>query len=107
MFGNVEWFKANPARLPIPGQIKGWLFYCFWLLAVLVPTIAMLMRTQFIESGIWFLISTATCVFDVSAVSRQIRRKIEMDQLFYIGEEDSHVSTSNYELNLREPRHES
>ncbi|MEE2642916.1 MAG: hypothetical protein VX768_19970 [Planctomycetota bacterium] len=101
MFGIPDYFKNSASRLPIPGRISGWVFYGLWISAILAPCLILLFMGKPLQTGIWFLFSSVWFTADTVSTSRRIRRKSEMDQLFFIGEEDSHVSTSKYDLNLR------
>lgn len=101
MFGNADWFKMNSGKMPVPQSIWGWLFYAGWTAAVLGPVGAMLVKGQFPQAGIWLVVSLGACWFDISSVSRQIRKRREWDRLFFIGDEDNLVSTNHYELQLK------
>ena len=101
MFGNPQYFQTKKSIFPKPAKLSGWLFYVLWISAILGPTIAMLAWGQYIQLLVWLVISVSWFSLDSISTSRQIQRKVELDQLFYVGEEDSHVSTENYDLNLR------
>ncbi len=109
MFGNVTWFKPTSSKLPIPTSFSGWLFYFLWIAAILVPSAVMFFfreQAQVWEGLTWLLVSSSAFGYDTYSVVKEIKKKSELDSLFFIGEDDSHVSTKNYDLNLRSSSHE-
>lgn len=101
MFGNPDYFKPESKLIPKPRRRSGWAFYVCWLGAIVIPSLCMVGMGKVIEPIAWFLISTIWFSVDTLVTSRNIKRKAELEKLFFIGEEDSHVSTQNYDLNLR------
>lgn len=109
MFGNVAWFKPTASKLPIPSSLSGWLFYFLWIVAILTPSIVMFFfreQAQVWQGFTWLVLSGSAFGYDVFSVTKDIKKKSELDSLFFIGEDDSHVSTKNYDLNLRNSSHE-
>lgn len=54
-----------------------------------------------LEGLTWLLLSSSAFSYDTYSVVREIKKRSEFDSLFFIGDDDSHVSTKNYDLNLR------
>lgn len=109
MFGNVAWFRPTSSKLPIPTRFSGWLFYFIWVAAILLPSAVMFFfgeQAQIWEGLTWLLLSTSAFSYDTYSVVREIKKRSEFDSLFFIGDDDSHVSTKNYDLNLRSSSHE-
>lgn len=103
MFGNPEYFHKDSKRIPKPAGIAGWMFYGLWFAAIIGPTVAMFLMGKQIEPLVWVTISGIWFGVDLVKSSRAIRRQRDLDELFYIGEQESHISTTNYDLNLRKP----
>ncbi len=52
------------------------------------------------ESLVWLAFSGGSFAYDHWQTKRQVRKKKEMDSLYFIGEEESQVSTRNYEFHI-------
>lgn len=103
MFGNPKSFQIRSSKLPVPRNFMGWMFYGGWILAILGPAAAMFWMGKLLEMGIWLVISVVWFSMDLFFTGRRIRRRAERERLFFVGDDDSHVSTGNFELNLKKP----
>ena len=101
MFGNPEHFQAKDKKILIPRNVFGWLFYGGWTVAIVGPCMTMLAMGKYIEMAVWFVVAGIWFTIDFSVTSRKIQRRVERNQLFFVGESKSHVSTKKYDLNLR------
>jgi hypothetical protein len=103
MLGNTEWFRL-PGKIPVPKCRWGWMFYFMWFLTIFTPsTIMAFFREQYWESVIWLVISITAFAFDTITLKREIRRQNKLESLFFIGDDDPHVSTKNFDFSMRNP----
>ena len=108
MFGKAEWFEPKKFGWGLrPVKWQGWVYTGAWGSAIVMPFLALLVNSGFLEALIWMAATIALLVFDV----RQIRRRIPSlnsgdttdpkDDVLYIGDDDDRLATANFDMELR------
>ena len=102
MFGKPEWFGKRSIGIGFfPAAWQGWAYFLAWGAAIVLPMVLLALVEKWPEAAVWTLCSSSVFAWDAFHLKKQTKRKRELDDLFFIGDEpESQVSTKNYELHV-------
>jgi hypothetical protein len=92
MYGKPEWFLTNAGRwLVRPSSWQGWAYTIAWVVAMVLPSLSLMARSQVPEAVVWTLLSAGLWLWDSAAI-RRVHESRTAKEVFYIGDDTPEVA---------------